>query len=61
MMLTYTVFLTPLVVTCMFIHEMSGSLFIQATGMHQIIWETLRTGLIVVLLTIRLKTYRDEL
>ena len=55
------VFLTPLVISFMFIHEMTGSLISSYFGLHQIIWETIRVGVVVILLAVRLRTYREEL
>jgi hypothetical protein len=59
--LLYVVFLTPLVISFMFIHEMTGSLISSYFGLHQIIWETIRVGVVVMLLAVRLRTYREEL
>jgi len=54
-------FFFPMLITLLFIHELTGSLVVSTLGCTKETWEVARLGVVVVAGTLRLLTFREEL
>ena len=61
MRVIYAIFLSPLLICFLFVHELTGSLVQGATGMDDITWQAVRIGFIILFLAMRLLIFREEL
>lgn len=57
----YANFLAPLLVTFLFIHEVSGSVIVSTLGISELAWQIIRLLLILGLASLRLLIFREEL
>lgn len=57
----YVNFLTPLFVTLLFVHEVTGSVVTQTFGISEFAWDIIRLILILGVASLRLLLFREEL
>jgi hypothetical protein len=60
MQIIYAIFLTPLIVTFLFIHELTGSMVCQYTGLEERDWQIIRVCVVIMLMSVRFTILREE-
>ena len=59
--LLYLQFFAPIIITFLFMQELTGSLVVQYVGIEQETWEVTRLGFVLLFMVIRHLTFREEL
>jgi hypothetical protein len=59
--LLYANFLAPIFISFLFVHELTGSIVEEYTGMDKETWEVARLGVVLAFMLTRLLTFREEM
>jgi len=57
----YVIFVSPILISFLFVHEMTGSPFMQFTGADELTWQSIRLVLVIFFVGLRMLSLREEL
>lgn len=61
MRIIYANFFSPLVITLLFVQELTGAIVVETLGIEQSTWEVLRLGVVIAFMVLRYLSLREEL